>query len=267
MRSAARIRRLRRDHCRPRYVRAAFHSALWPHSSADGWTPLHYAALLATPTLVSFLLTHGASAFALTRRRLTALDIVTAHSTVPGREDVALILQEAMRGEGWKGGRMEEQRRLLERRSRRMGKRKNVQLDIEKVLGISPRWWGEELSDPNFDFDAEDEDEAPDDTVFVSCLLYILPEAASNCLQTPPPDYNSMLVFSPMSLPDIFQSLITDFEPSLRNAEPANALYLLARFACINCDHNWLEDLILGACDAIEETFFVSAFMHTRLQS
>lgn len=75
-----------------------------------------------------------------------------------------------------------------------------------------------------------------------------------------------MLVFSPLALPDIFQSLITDFEPSLRNAEPANALYLLARFACINCDHNWLEDLILGACDAIEETFFVSILVHTRLE-
>ncbi|KAI0931856.1 hypothetical protein AcW1_000858 [Taiwanofungus camphoratus] len=65
-----------------------------------------------------------------------------------------------------------------------------------------------------------------------------------------------MLVFSPLALPDIFQSLITDFEPSLRNAEPANALYMLARFACLNCDHNWLEDLIIGATDAIEETFF-----------
>lgn len=73
-----------------------------------------------------------------------------------------------MRGEGWKGGRMEEQRRLLERHTHRMGKRKNVQLVIEKVLGISPRWWGDDLSDPNFDFDVEDEDEAPDDTVFVS---------------------------------------------------------------------------------------------------
>ncbi|TFY55227.1 hypothetical protein EVJ58_g8382 [Rhodofomes roseus] len=205
----------------------------------DGWTPLHYASLLAPATLVSFLLTHGASAFALTRRRLTALDIVTAHTIVPGREDVALILQEAMRGEGWKGGRMEEQRRLIGRRARRMGRRRNVQLDIEKVLGISARWWGDELSDPNFDPEEEDEDEVPDETIY-----------------TPPPDYNSMLVFSPMSLPDIFQSLITDFEPSLRNAEPANALYMLARFACINCDHNWLEDLILGACDAIEETFF-----------
>ena len=63
---------------------------------------------------------------------------------------------------------MEEQRRLLERRARRMGKRKNVQFVIEKVLGINPRWWGEELSDPDFDFDVEDEDETPDDTIFVS---------------------------------------------------------------------------------------------------
>lgn len=67
-----------------------------------------------------------------------------------------------------------------------------------------------------------------------------------------------MLVFAPYALPSIFQSLITDFKPSLRNAEPANALYMLARFACLNCDDNWLEDLIIGATDAIEETFFVS---------
>lgn len=67
-----------------------------------------------------------------------------------------------------------------------------------------------------------------------------------------------MLVFAPHSLPDIFQSLIIDFRPSLRNAEPANALYMLARFACLNCDVNWLEDLIIGATDAIEDTFFVS---------
>lgn len=136
--------------------------------TSDGWTPLHYASLLAPATLVSYLLTHGASPFALTRRRLTALDIVTAHTIVPGREDVALILQEAMRGEGWKGGRMEEQRRLIGRRERRVGRRRNVQLDIEKVLGISARWWGEELSDPTFDLEEEDEDEAPDDTIFVS---------------------------------------------------------------------------------------------------
>jgi hypothetical protein len=65
-----------------------------------------------------------------------------------------------------------------------------------------------------------------------------------------------MLVFSPRTLPDIFRSLIIDFTPSMRNTEPANALYMLARFACLTCDSSWLEDLIIGATDAIEETFF-----------
>lgn len=76
--------------------------------------------------------------------------------------------------------------------------------------------------------------------------------------KTPPIDYSSMLVFSPPSLPRILGSLITNFRPSLRDAQPANTLYMLARFAGINCDHTWLEDLIIAACDAIEETFFVS---------
>ncbi len=67
-----------------------------------------------------------------------------------------------------------------------------------------------------------------------------------------------MLVFSPMDLPNIFETLITDFRPALRNAEPANALYMLTRFACLNCDDNWVEDLIIGATDTIEDVFFVS---------
>ncbi len=66
-----------------------------------------------------------------------------------------------------------------------------------------------------------------------------------------------MLVFSPLALPQIFDSLITNFQPSLRDATPANTLYMLARFACLTCDHTWLEDLIIGATDAIEDTFFV----------
>lgn len=36
---------------------------------------------------------------------------------------------------------------------------------------------------------------------------------------------------------------------------------MLARFACLTCDSSWLEDLILGATDAIEETFFVREFL------
>lgn len=66
-----------------------------------------------------------------------------------------------------------------------------------------------------------------------------------------------MLVFSPPALPHIFDALITNYQPKLRDATPANTLYLLARFACLTCDHTWLEDLIMGATDTIEETFFV----------
>ena len=68
-----------------------------------------------------------------------------------------------------------------------------------------------------------------------------------------------MLVFSPDHLPQIFDSLITNFPVTLRNSQPANTLYLLARFACLTCDHTWLEDLIIGATDTIEDSVFVSA--------
>jgi len=70
-----------------------------------------------------------------------------------------------------------------------------------------------------------------------------------------------MLVFSPAALPQIFDSLIVNYHPSFRDATPANTLYMLARFAALTCDHNWLEDLIIGAADAIEETFFVGFFL------
>ena len=111
---------------------------------AAGWTALHHAALMSPPTLVSFLLTHGCSPFAETRKGLTPLDIVTAHSTMPGRQDVALLLGEAMRGEGWTGGRMEEQRRQLERRAERMRRRERVRENLGRVLPIAPQWWGDD---------------------------------------------------------------------------------------------------------------------------
>ncbi|KAH9974958.1 hypothetical protein BGW80DRAFT_1457911 [Lactifluus volemus] len=170
------------------------------HQDNAGWTALHHAALMSPPTLVSFLLTHGCSPFSQTRLGLTPLDIVTAHSTMPGRQDVSILLGEAMRGEGWTGGRMEEQRRQEERR-------------------LCPVTW----------------------------LI---------ARKTPSPHYSSMLVFSPPALPDVFQTLIINFTPSMRNSEPANALFMLARFACLTCDSSWLEDLIIGATDAIEDTFF-----------
>ncbi|KAF8905495.1 DIL domain-containing protein [Gymnopilus junonius] len=203
-----------------------------------GWTPLHYAAILSPPTLVSYLMTHGCSPFALTERKLMPLDIVTAHSILPGKEDVALLLEEAMRSQGWTGGRMEERRRLLEKRIKKKGKKKAIREDVGKVLDVSPDWWGtdSELSDD--DSDSEDDEEVGED------------------VYTPRPDYSSMLVFSPPSLAQIFESLITNYRPTFRDATPANTLYMLARFAALTCDHTWLEDVIIGATDAIEETFF-----------
>lgn len=70
-----------------------------------------------------------------------------------------------------------------------------------------------------------------------------------------------MLVFSPASLPGILDSLITNFQPSMRNSTPANALYMLSRFACLTCDHTWLEELVMNATDAIEDTAFVSVIL------
>ncbi|TFK57015.1 hypothetical protein OE88DRAFT_1619695 [Heliocybe sulcata] len=205
----------------------------------SGWAPLHYAALLAPPTLVSYLSTHGASLFTETRHKLTALDIVTAHSTMPGREDVALLLEEAMRSEGWSGGKMEERRRHVERTAKMQGHQRSIRDNIARVLEIKPRWFGDDnvLSDSE---DSEDED-------------------IGDALFTPPLDFTTMLVFSPSSLPYIFQELIVNFPISLGNSEPANVLYLLARFACLTCDHTWLEDLIIGATDNIEEAIFNQA--------
>ena len=142
-----------------------------------GWTPLHYAGILSPPTLVSYLLTHGCSPFAPTTKKLTALDIVTAHSTLPGREDVALLLEEAMRGQGWTGGRMEQKRRLFDQRVKRKGKRKVIREDIGKTLGISLDWWGEDSESSEFDSDDED-DNGEDDTdlderVYVGRLFFV----------------------------------------------------------------------------------------------
>ncbi len=128
-----------------------------------GWTPLHHAALLSPPTLVSYLMTHGCSPFALTKRNLTPLDIVTAHSIVPVREDVALLLEEAMRSQGWEGSKMDQRRRLVDQQQKRRGKRRELREDVTTVLGIHPRWWGSEPEFPSSGSDtSDDESDDPD---------------------------------------------------------------------------------------------------------
>ncbi|KAI6047706.1 DIL domain-containing protein [Pisolithus marmoratus] len=210
------------------------------HSSDQaGWTPLHHAALLAPPTLVSHLMTHGCSPFSVTHRQLTPLDIVTAHTVLPGREDIAILLEEAMRCEGWTGGRMEQRRRALDERIKRRDRRKSIRQNIAKIIEIPPQWWGDDESEISLDeSDCEEDDDSNDE------------------IYTPSLDFTSMLAWSPQDLHDIFETIIANFRVTARNTEPANALYLMARFAHLMCDSTWLEDLILGATDVIEEKFF-----------
>lgn len=210
------------------------------HSSDQaGWTPLHHAALLAPPTLVSHLMTHGCSPFSVTHRNLTPLDIVTAHTLLPGREDIAILLEEAMRSEGWSGGRMEQRRRALDERIKRRDGRKGTCQNIANIIEVPPQWWGDDGSELSFDESDSEEDDDSNDEIY-----------------TPSLDFTSMLAWSPQDLHDIFEAIITNFRITAQNTEPANVLYLMARFACLMCDLTWLEDLIIGATDVIEEKFF-----------
>lgn len=121
--------------------------------------------MLSPPTLISHFLKSGCSPFIRTRRNLTSLDLVTGHSLIPGRETVALLLEEAMRTEGWTGGKTEERRKALEERAARLKKRNAVRQGINQTLSVDPAWWGESGSD----IDSDDVDESEiNETVYVS---------------------------------------------------------------------------------------------------
>ncbi|KLO14496.1 hypothetical protein SCHPADRAFT_872681 [Schizopora paradoxa] len=202
-----------------------------------GWTPLHHAALLAPPTLISHLLTHGSSPLCQTERNMTALDLITAYSVIPGREDVALFLEEAMRGEGWQSSKMATQRRDVLEKSKLEDKQRSEREAVNRILELRADWWDSPDDSPSENAPAEGEVDDEE-------------------LYTPQSSFSAMLVFNPANLPGIFDCFIHDVRPSVQNADPARALYLLARFACLACDNTWLEDLVLGAVDAIEDTAF-----------
>ena len=112
-------------------------------------------------------MTHGCSPFSVTRRNLTALDIVTAHSTLPGREDVALLIEQAMRGEGWTGGRVEARRRRQEERVKRRRRKRDTRENVGQVLGVNPGWWGD-YDDSDSSSNESLSEELDCDSIFVS---------------------------------------------------------------------------------------------------
>ena len=67
---------------------------------------------------------------------------------------------------------MENRRRILENRTHRLRKRKELQENVGKVLGISQRWWGD--IDTEFMFnepDDDDDDELDKLDLYVRILL------------------------------------------------------------------------------------------------
>ncbi|KAG8950964.1 hypothetical protein FRC03_012690, partial [Tulasnella sp. 419] len=222
-------------------------------SDAAGWTPLHYAALHAPLSLIAYLLTHGASPLAKSHKGLTPLDVITAYEDLPGRGDVSLILEEAMREAGWLGSAREQARERRKHRKEALGEKLRRQTTeweaIGRILEIGDNWWGggvepgyESFESDNADSESGDENSEDEE----------VPTP-----YTPQRRYDTMVVFSLSTLPTILHSLIFSTRPVLRplsqRAAPANALYLLARFACIWCDPSWVEELIVGAVDRIEE--------------
>jgi hypothetical protein len=106
---------------------------------------------------------HGCSPLSVTKRQLTALDIVTAHTLLPGREDIALLLEESMRGEGWTGGRMERRRRALDEQLKRKDRQKDLHDSVAKILDVHTQWWGDDSEISSTESDSEGDDEFDED--------------------------------------------------------------------------------------------------------
>ncbi|ORY31607.1 hypothetical protein BCR39DRAFT_86241 [Naematelia encephala] len=240
--------------------------------SYTGWTPLHLASLVSTPPLISFLLTRGASPQALTNRGLTPLDLVAG---MGDREDVCILLEHATtNGESsaqpdhpslsqarqamlarrrqhatkriQRMERREKARRLAAERERWLRERARV-VDVDVDLLLPPRSWKRYrdstdsglgwMSDSTEDSEVEDDNEEEDEGI-----------GDADC---------SMLVFAPSHLSSIFEILITTYvprcQPLASRTLPANVLFLYARFAHYRCDQSWLEELLEGAVERIEQ--------------
>lgn len=234
-----------------------------PRNGRDraGWTPLHLAAIVSSPQIVSVLLNRGASATALTAQGLSPYDLI---SGMEGREALAILLDplaDQPTPQEPEDGHIEPQRRELLKRRRirqateaartaKRGELKRIALERERWVRERAKHIGVESSvlfnpdeshgvgevEEETDTDGEDADEA-----------------------SPDPDH---LVFHINQVPALLDVFVTSYrpvcQPLSRRALPANALYLYARFAHYQCDETWLEELLEGAVDAIEHGVYVS---------
>ena len=98
---------------------------------------------------------------------MTALDIVTAYSVIPGREDVALFLEEAMRGEGWEDSRMSLKRQNVNERLTENSRRQSERSTIQRVLDLDQQWWGQDKDGISSEEPSEDERDIDDVQFYV----------------------------------------------------------------------------------------------------
>lgn len=159
-------------------MRSVVMSLLTPPTA--GWTPIHHASLFASPSLVSFLITHGCSPLSLTNRGLTPLDILTAHSLIPGREAVALIVEEAMRERGWTGSDIDKRRRREEQKHQAESDSLSLRKGIGQILGLNNNWWGTDSTDLDSS-DDETDDDAFDRVIGPLELPYVMSTLLSGC--------------------------------------------------------------------------------------
>ena len=99
---------------------------------------------------------------------MTALDLITAYSVIPGREDVALFLEEAMRGEGWQSSKMATQRRDILEKSKQEDKQRSEREAVNRILDLRSDWWDSPDDSPSESTPAEGE--VDDEELYVRVL-------------------------------------------------------------------------------------------------
>jgi hypothetical protein len=259
------------------------------------WTPLHIAAIISTPPLISFLLTRGASTSAVTDRGLTPFDLVAG---MPNREEISLLLDntggddhptkspdhdetnidtertEALRKHRARATYRMEREKDKERKMRREEEREqwireqSAITSVEAELLLPPkRHHGRRSADSGLAWatsdDEEDESASEDEEDLSQSVSYSQFQWRVADIQQMHGAFDDMLVFAPWNVTTLLDILVTRYRPHAQPAErrglPANALHRYARFALAHWDEDCLEMFIGRALERIEHEIYVSS--------